>query len=169
MNEQELFEQLSANDPNLIISALFRLGSERFSVPSSLLLAKVVDLISSTDADVRHRAIFTAGIHWHYLPALSKIIDVLKNVQEDILVLTCAATAAGSLAHEHEAVREHVVLELAKVVSNDKISQDVRDVAYTSALWAALRITPDEYAKRSISNDQIEMDWDWLTAILHRH
>src|SRR5262245_7849810 len=56
--------------------------------------------------NIRHQAIFAVGLHWHYPPAFPRIMEVLRRPEDDSLVLTCAATAVGSMAHQDDQVRD---------------------------------------------------------------
>lgn len=168
MNEQSLLEDLSSVDYNRVIEALFLLGSERSITPSPDLFQGMINLISHRSPEIRHRAIFAVGLHWKYLAALPRIIDVLSNPEEDPEVLMCASSAVGSIAHDEATVREMIIFQLARIVVDEKMPQEVRDEAYTSALWAAQKISPDEYAGMGTSHSLDKVDWGWLNTILQK-
>ncbi len=91
---------------------------------------------------------------------------MLRRTDEDPLVLTCAANAVGVMVRQHEGLRELGLSKLAEVALNPRMPQEARDEAYLSALRATNRITPDEYARSSISTTPVEMDLKWLNSIL---
>jgi hypothetical protein len=167
MNNQHILDELASSDWYRVTNMLSRLSAEKEATPSPEVFQQMIDLMSDSDPDIRNLAVFAAGLHWQHRPALPRIIAILNDVEENPLVLTCAANALGTIAHNDETIRDRAVRELAKVAVNNRMSQDVRDAAYTSALWAAHRLTPSEYAaERSIPQDQNDADWAWLTSML---
>jgi hypothetical protein len=166
MNNQHILDELASSDWHRVTGMLSRLSSEKEVMPSPEVFQQMIDLMSDGDPDIRHLAVFAVGLHWQHRPALPRIISILNDTEEAPLVLTCAANALGSIAHNDETVRDRAVRELVKVAVNAMMPQDVRDAAYTSALWADHRVNAGEREERSVPQDPNDADWVWLSTVL---
>ena len=159
-----LLPDLVSEDWSRVADALSRLGAGGPQHLSPDVARVAIGLISDADPDLRHQAIFAMGLHWHHPDAFPEIAKVLRNPREEDSVLVCAASAIGSMVHDNDALRAAGTRELLRVVANSGMTMDVRGAAYKAALWAAGRITPNEYARRPPPDHLDDIDWTWVNA-----
>lgn len=155
MREEELLEMLESGDYGEVSRALIYIEKKLEERPSRKLIAKLVELCSDSDPDIREEAVRAAGFYWQLPEALPVLVSILNRADEDDLVLNAAVFAIGEIGQNEPSLRDRILNLLAHVALNEAMPLMIRQSAYALALRLAGRISIDDFAKISVSNDII--------------
>ena len=157
---------LDSGDHDEVSLALIHVEREWREQPSSRLAARLMDLCSDDDPDIRNEAVQAAGFHRQIPEAFPVLVRILEQVGEDEIVLHPAPAAASELTRNHDSLKESGLGVLARTALNEKMPKPVRDSAYALAPWTAGRISPDAFAKLSVASD-VAIDRESMAALVN--